>query len=206
MADRRPSSTRLIFLILAAGSASVSLLQSLLSPVLPILQGEFTTTQNAVSWVLIAFLLSSAVATPILGRLGDMIGKSRTLLIALGAIIAGNLISGLAPNIETLVIGRAVQGLGAAVFPLSYGIIRDQFPAERVSSLVGVMSSVIAVGGGFGAVLAGPITGMLGWRFLFWLPSIVLALVALMAFRFVPESESRTGGRINWLAASLLGG
>ena len=196
----------LTFLLLAAGAAAISMTQSLLNPVLSTLQQELDTTQNAVSWVLIAFLLAGAVATPILGRVGDMIGKVRTLLLALTAMIVGNLVSGFAPNIETLVVGRALQGLGMAAFPLSFGIIRDEFPSDRMASAVGTMSSVIAVGGGFGAVLAGPIVSLIGWRWLFWLPTIAMAIVAVLAGRFIPESASRTGGRINWLAAVLLGG
>jgi EmrB/QacA subfamily drug resistance transporter len=206
MTSVKSRTTGLTFLLLAVGAATFSLLQSLLSPVLSTLQHELDTTQNAVSWVLIAFLLASAVATPILGRVGDIIGKVRTLVIALGAIIVGSLIAGLAPNIEILVLGRVFQGLGAAIFPISYGIIRDEFPADRVASAVGTMSSVIAVGGGFGAVLAGPIVGLLGWRWLFWLPVIIVAVVAILAKRFIPESPVRTGGRINWLAAALLAG
>ena len=204
----RPSQNRigLIFLLLAAGAASSSMLQSLLSPVLSTLQTEFATTQNAISWVLIAFLLAGAVCTPILGRIGDMIGKVRTLLIALGAMILGNVISGFAPNIEVMVLGRAVQGIGMAAFPLSFGIIRDEFPRDRMASAVGAMSSVIAVGGGLGAILAGPIVSILGWQWLFWLPTVALVLVAVLVRNYIPESPIRSGGRINWIAATLLGG
>ncbi|RYH13453.1 MAG: MFS transporter [Alphaproteobacteria bacterium] len=204
----RPSPNRigLIFLLLAAGAASISMLQSLLSPVLSTLQLELDTTQNAISWVLIAFLLAGAVGTPILGRVGDMVGKVRTLLIALGAMIIGNIISGLAPNIEVMVLGRAIQGVGMSAFPLSYGIIRDEFPRERLASAVGTMSSVIAVGGGLGAVLAGPIVSNLGWQWLFWLPTVALAVVAILVHRLIPESPVRSGGRINWVAATLLAG
>ncbi|MET0438454.1 MAG: MFS transporter [Devosia sp.] len=203
----RPSNRiGLIFALLAAGAASISMLQSLLSPVLSTLQSELDTSQNAISWVLIAFLLAGAVATPILGRVGDTVGKVRTLLIALGAMIVGNVISGFAPNIEVMVLGRAVQGIGMSAFPLSFGIIRDEFPANRLASAVGTMSSVIAVGGGIGAVLAGPIVSMLGWRWLFWLPTVALVVVAILVRRFIPESPVRSGGRINWLAATLLGG
>jgi MFS family permease len=159
-----------------------------------------------VSWVLIAFLLSAAVATPILGKVGDMIGKVRTLVIALVAIAFGSLIAALAPNIEILVLGRIFQGLGAAVFPLSFGIIRDEFPAARVASAVGSLSSVIAAGGGIGVVLAGPIVALFGWRWLFWLPMIMVFVITALSKRYIPESPVRAGGRINWLAAILLAG
>lgn len=202
----RPSNDRfgVTFMLLAATAGSISLLQSIMSPVLPTLQRELDTTPNAVSWVIIAFLLTGAVGTPILARLGDMIGKVRTLRIALGAIVFGNLVSAIAPNIEILVLGRAIQGAGLCAFPLTFGILRDESPSDRIVASIGTMSSVMAVGGGLGAVLAGPVVALLGWRALFWLPALVVAVVALLLPRFVPESAIRSGGRINAMAASTL--
>lgn len=202
----KSTSPSLTFLVLAVGAASFSLLQSLLAPVLPTLQAELHTSQSAVSWVLIAWLLSAAVATPILGKVGDMIGKARTLVIALAAIGIGSLIAALAPNVEVVIAGRIVQGLGGAIVPLSFGIIRDEFPAARVPSAVGILSAVIAVGSGMGTILAGPIVDLFGWHGLFWVPMVVVAVTATLAKFFVPESPVRAGGRINWLAASLLAG
>lgn len=142
------------FTLLATTVGSISLLQSIMSPVLPTLQKELDTTPNAVSWVMIAFLLTGAIGTPILARLGDMIGKVRTLRIALGAIVAGNLVSAIAPSIEILVLGRAIQGAGLCAFPLTFGILRDESPSDRIVASISTMSSVIAVGGGLGADLA----------------------------------------------------
>jgi EmrB/QacA subfamily drug resistance transporter len=202
------SRTRLgiTFAVLAAAAASFSLLQSLLNPVLPTIQHDLGTTQSAVTWVITAWLLSAAIATPLLGRVGDMVGKRRTFLIALSAIVLGNLIAALAPSLGVLIVARLIQGLGGAIFPLAFGIVRDVFPARRVSSAVGAISAIIAVGGGLGVVLAGPIVGALGWRWLFWIPMIVTAIVGVLAFVFVPESASRSGGRINWLGGILLAG
>jgi MFS family permease len=185
------NSARLTFVVLAAAAAAFSLMQSLVTPVLPIIQHDLHT---------------SAVATPLLGKVGDMIGKDRTLLVALGAIAVGCLVAALAPNIAVLVVARIIQGLGGAVFPVSFGIIRDEFPAARVPSAVGILSAVIATGGGLGIVLAGPIVGALNWRWLFWIPMVVVTLVALAALRVVPPSPVRTAGRVNWVAAALLSG
>jgi EmrB/QacA subfamily drug resistance transporter len=191
-------------MVLAVGAASFSMLQSLLAPVLPTLQNELDTSQSAVSWVLIAWLLSAAVATPILGKVGDMIGKARTLVLALAAIGLGSLIAALAPSIELVIAGRIVQGLGGAIVPLSFGIIRDEFPPARVPSAVGILSAVIAVGSGVGTILAGPIVDLFGWHGLFWVPLAVVTVTATLAFFFVPESPVKSGGTINWLAAALL--
>ncbi|WP_344055075.1 MFS transporter, partial [Planotetraspora silvatica] len=200
------STARRTFLVLSAAAAAFSIMQSLVTPVLPTIQHDLHTSQGTVTWVLTAWLLSASVATPLLGRIGDMIGKERTLLVALGAIAVGCLIAALAPNLGVLIVGRVVQGLGGAVFPVSFGIIRDEFPAERVPSAVGGLSAVIAAGGGLGIVLAGPIVGALDWRWLFWIPMIVVTVTAILAYRYVPKSPVRTPGRVDWLAAVLLSG
>ncbi|MEV8518028.1 MFS transporter [Dactylosporangium sp. NPDC051484] len=200
------SSYRLTFGVLAASTAAFSMLQSLVSPVLPVIQRDLHTGADTVTWVLTAWLLSAAVATPLMGRVGDMIGKERTLLVSLAAIAAGCVLAALAPNITVLIAARVIQGLGGALFPLSFGIIRDEFPPGRVVSALGAMSAVIAIGGGTGIVLAGPVVSALNWRWLFWIPLGVVTVTGLLAWRFVPPSPVRSAGRVNWLAAALLSG
>ncbi|MGC4940645.1 MFS transporter [Kribbella sp. DT2] len=201
---RKTTSPRLTLAVLATVVAAFSMLQSLVTPALPVMQHDLHTSASTVTWVFTALLLSVSVATPLLGRIGDMVGKERTLLIGLVALAVGCLLAALAPNIGVLIAARVIQGLGGAVFPLSFGIIRDEFPAERVPSVVGIVSAVIAAGGGLGIVLAGPIVEALGWRWLFWIPLIVVSIAAVLVRRFVPESPHRVPGRIDWLAAALL--
>jgi EmrB/QacA subfamily drug resistance transporter len=192
--------------VLATVVAAFSMLQSLVTPALPLIQHDLHTNPATVTWVFTALLLSVSISTPLLGRIGDMAGKERTLLLGLVALAIGCLLAALAPNIGVLIAARVIQGLGGAVFPLSFGIIRDEFPAERVPSVVGVVSAVIAAGGGLGIVLAGPIVEALGWRWLFWIPLIVVSLAAVMVRRYIPESPNRVPGKIDWLAAALLSG
>jgi len=205
MPSARPS-PRVVLAVLAAAVGSFSLLQSLVAPVLPTIEHELHTSASAVTWVLTAWLLSAAVATPLLGRVGDMAGKERTLVAALAAVAVGLLLAAVAPNLPVLLLGRVVQGLGGAVFAVSFGILRDEFPAARVSSAVGVLSAVIAAGGGLGMVLAGPIVSLLGWRWLFWIPLVAVVAVAVVGRRVLPVSSSRTPVRVNWTAALLLSG
>ncbi|MGA5375858.1 MFS transporter [Streptomyces griseoincarnatus] len=200
------SSPRLILAVLAAAAGVFAMLQSLISPVLPTIQADLGTSRSTVTWVLTAWLMSASVATPLLGRLGDSLGKRRTLLVALGAVSAGSLLAALAPNIGVLVAARVVQGLGGAVFPLAFGIVRDEFPAERVASAIGSLSAVLAGGGGLGLVLSGPIETHLGWRWLFWIPMVAVTLTAVLVRFLVPESPVRHRGRIDWRAALLLSG
>jgi EmrB/QacA subfamily drug resistance transporter len=200
------SSPRLTFVVLAAAAAAFSLMQSLVTPVLPTIQHDLHTSAGTVTWVLTAWLLAASVATPLMGRVSDMIGKDRTLLIAIAAIAIGCLVAAVAPNIGVLIVARVLQGLGGAVFPVSFGILRDEFPPHQVSSAVGAMAAVIATGSGLGIVLAGPIAGALNWRWLFWIPMGVVVLVGIAAWRLVPASPTRTPGRVNWWASVLLSG
>ncbi|MEH0845542.1 MFS transporter [Micromonospora sp. CPCC 205711] len=202
----RRGSRRLTFLVLAAGAGSFSLLQSLITPVLPTIQHDLHTSQNTVTWVLTAYLLSASIFTPILGRVGDMVGKERMLVVSLAALTFGCLLAAVAPSIGVLIAARVVQGVGGAVFPLSFGIIRDEFPAARVSSAVAAISAIVGAGGGLGVVLAGPIVTALDYRWLFWIPMAVVGLTAVAAHLFVPESPVRTAGRIDWRATLLLSG
>ncbi|MEU4198280.1 MFS transporter [Kribbella sp. NPDC026611] len=206
MPEIRSGNPRSTLAVLAVVVASFSMLQSLVSPALPVIQHDLHTTASTVTWVFTALLLSVSVATPLLGRIGDMVGKERTLFIGLGALAVGCLLAALAPNVEVLILARVLQGVGGAVFPLSFGILRDEFPAERLPSVVGVMSSIIAAGGGLGIVLAGPIVTWLGWRWLFWIPAAVVAASLVLVRRYVPESPVRVPGRIDWVAAAFLSG
>ena len=198
------TSNRLTFAVLATGAGVFSMLQSLIAPALPTVQHAMHTSQSTVTWVMTAYLLSASVFTPILGRVGDLVGKKRTLVAVLVALVLGCLLAALAPNITVLIVARVIQGIGGALFPLSFGIIRDEFPTVRVSPSISNLSAVIAAGGGFGMVLAGPIVGALDYRWLFWLPVGVVALAALAALRYVPESPNRSEGSVNWLGAGLL--
>ena len=202
----RRSSRRLTFTVLAAGAGFFAMLQSLITPVLPTIQQDLHTSQNTVTWVLTAYLLVASIFTPILGRVGDMVGKERMLVVSLAALALGCLLAAIAPNIGVLILARVVQGIGGAVFPLSFGIIRDEFPAARVSTAVAAISAIVAVGGGLGIVLAGPIVSTLDYRWLFWIPMVVVGLTAVAAHLFVPESPVRTPGRIDWRATLLLSG
>lgn len=197
-------STRLTFAVLATGAGVFAMLQSLIAPALPTVQHALHTSQSTATWVMTAYLLSASVFTPILGRVGDLIGKKRTLVAVLLVVLAGCLLAALAPTIGVLIVARVVQGVGGALFPLSFGIIRDEFAPSEVSGSISNLSAVIAAGGGVGIVAAGPIVSALDYRWLFWIPVAVVALTTLIALRYVPESPNRAEGRVSWLGAVLL--
>ena len=202
----RRADYRVTFVVLCLGVASFSLLQSMVNPVLPTIEGALHTDQATVTWVLTAYLLSASVCTPIIGRVGDKVGKERMLVVALGALAAGSLLAAVAPSIGVLIVARAIQGIGGGVLPLTFGIIRDEFPREKVAGAIGTAAALLAVGGGFGLVLAGPIVDALSYHWLFWLPMIMTLVAAVAALFFVPESPERAPGRINVGTALLMSG
>jgi len=172
---RRPHYT-VTFVVLSVGVGAYALLQSLVAPVLPTVQQHLHTTQSTVTWVMTAYLLAASIATPILGRIGDMVGKERMLLLTLVALAVGSLLAAVATSIGVMIVARVIQGIGGGIIPLAFGIIRDEFPAEKVSSAIGTAAALLAVGGGLGIVLAGPIVDTLGYSWLFWIPMIVTIL------------------------------
>ncbi|GCE42196.1 putative membrane transport protein [Rhodococcus wratislaviensis] len=197
---------QLTFAVLTVGVAAYALLQSLVIPVLPTLESALGTTQADVTWVLTAYLLSASISTPVMGRLGDMHGKKRVFVIALTALAVGSLLAALATSLPVMIAARVIQGIGGGVLPLAFGIIRDEFPEEKVAGAVGIIAALTAVGAGLGIVLAGPIVTVLSYHWLFWIPLIMVVLAGVAAQILVPESPVRTAGKINWLTALLLSG
>jgi MFS family permease len=169
-------------------------------------QLKLGTSPTGAAWIVSAFLLSGAVAIPILGRLGDIYGKKKLLLVSLGSLVVGSLISALSASLAPMLAGRTIQGVGAAVLPLSWGIIRDEFPANRIPQGVALMSAIVGAASGAGVALAGPISGRLSYHWLFWIPLVVVAVVMVATVFFIPESPVRARARVDVVGAILLSG
>ena len=201
--ERRANGTLLV-LYLSLGGLAYAVLQSLVAPALSTIGRELNASTADASWVITAYLLSASVLTPILGRLGDMVGKRRVLIGVLAALGVGTLLAALAPNLIVLIVARALQGAAGAILPLSIGIVRDELPRERVSVTVGLLSAIFGVGAGVGIVAAGPIVEHLSWHWLFWLPLVLIVIALLGAVFGMKESPVRTPGRLDVLGAAIL--
>jgi EmrB/QacA subfamily drug resistance transporter len=203
MSHDRPHPLRSLA-ILAIGALGFALAQTTLIPTLTELREALGTDTSGVAWVLTGYLLAAAVATPVAGRLGDMLGKRRLFVASLLLFAAGNAVSALGESVEVVVAGRVLQGIGGGIIPLAISIIRDEFPAEKVPGSIGLISAIFGIGGGLGLVLGGVITDALSYHWIFWLGAIVAVLAAAAAHLFVPESPVRTPGRVDLRGAALL--
>ncbi|MCT2584631.1 MFS transporter [Actinophytocola gossypii] len=199
-----PPRPNLVVVVLAAGGIVVSLMQTLVIPLIPELPGLLDADPADTAWVVTATLLASAVATPVVGRLGDMYGKRRMLLISLVLLVTGSVVAALSNTVVPMVAGRALQGLAAGVIPLGISIMRDELPAERLGSATALMSTSLGVGGALGLPSAAVLAENLDWHVLFWTSAALGVVVTALVLAFVPESNVRTGGRFDLVGAAGL--
>jgi EmrB/QacA subfamily drug resistance transporter len=196
--------TNVVLAVVSLGALAYSVLSSAVIPALPTFQRGLHASETGVTWLLTGFLLSASVGTAIIGKLGDMYGKQRLLTWTLLTLAAGTLFAALSGSLPVLIAARIVQGVAGGIFPLSFGIIRDEFPADRVAGGIGLMSAILGVGAGLGLVVGGLIDEHLSWHWLFWIPLPPMILAAACTWRYIPESPVRSAGRVNWTAAALL--
>ncbi|MEQ0558197.1 MFS transporter [Amycolatopsis sp. NEAU-NG30] len=200
-ANARPG---LVVPVLAFGGIVVSLMQTLVIPLVPKLPALLGASPADTAWVITATLLAAAVATPVVGRLGDMYGKRRMLLLSLGLLVAGSVVAALADTLVPLVVARALQGLAAGVIPLGISIMRDELPAERLGSATAMMSASLGVGGALGLPAAAFLAENTDWHVLFWTSAGLGVVVTALVATCVPESTVRTGGHFDLVGAAGL--
>jgi len=200
-AHTNPGRANLELLVVGLGALVVSLSQSVLVPVLGDLQQEYGEKTN---WLLTSTLLVAAVGVPIMGRLGDMFGKRKILLVALGAITVGSLIDALTSNFALLVVGRAIQGASSAAIPLGISLLATLMPREKVGSAVALISAMLGVGGSLGLPLAGFVAQNWDWHVLFWVNTVVGAIAFVGVLTVVPESRQHEGGHVDLVGAVLM--
>ncbi|WP_406476358.1 MFS transporter [Streptomyces sp. NBC_01615] len=197
-----PARSNAMVAVLAFAGIVVSLMQTLVIPIVPELPKYLDASASNTAWAITATLLAAAVATPVAGRLGDMFGKRRLLLVSLGLLVSGSVVAALSESLVPMIIGRTLQGLAAAVVPLGISIMRDNLPAERLTGSTAIMSASLGVGGALGLPSAAFIADNFSWHVLFW-TSAALGVVALaLVLVIVPESKVRTGGRFDLLGSA----
>ena len=189
--------------------AMVSVTQTVSLPLLPILPDELGTTAGNVSWVATAAVLSGAIANPVMGRLGDMHGKRRMVLVSLCILFAGCVLAATTSELIVLVIGRAMQGFAIAVLPLGMSIAKDTLPPDKTTSGVALVSATLGIGAGIGLPMAGLIAGWFQWQAVFWFSAALAALAIVLVTVFIPDDTARSGQPFDlvgavWLSVCLV--
>ncbi|AJC53881.1 MFS transporter [Streptomyces sp. 769] len=183
--------------VLAFAGIVVAVMQTLLVPVIKDLPTLLGTAPSNATWVMTATLLAGAVATPIMGRLGDLYGKRRMLLTSLAVMVVGSLICGFTDQLLVMIVGRALQGFAMGAIPLGIGLMRDELPRERLGSAMALMSSSIGVGGGLALPAAALVAQHADWHTLFFAAAGLGVLSMLLTVLVVPETSVRAPGRFD---------
>ncbi|MER6347620.1 MFS transporter [Streptomyces sp. NPDC001595] len=192
-----PPRPNAVVAVLALSGIVVSLMQTLVIPIVPELPQLLHADASDTAWAVTATLLAAAVATPVMGRLGDMVGKRRMLLVSMVLLVAGSVTAALSDSLVPMIVGRVLQGLASGVIPLGISIMRDELPAERLGSATALMSASLGVGGALGLPAAALIADNLDWHALFWTSAALGVVATALVVAFVPESRVRTGGRFD---------
>jgi EmrB/QacA subfamily drug resistance transporter len=204
-ASARPVRANALLAVLALAGTVFAMMQALVIPALPRIQASLGTDADGAAWISTAYLLSASILTPVIGRLGEVAGKKRMMLASLATFAAGTLVCAVAGNLAVLVAGRVIQGAAGGIYPLAFAIIRDRLPRERVPAGIGLVSSLLGIGGGLGLVLPGPIMTRLSYQWLFWLSLIVIGVALMLAARHIPaDGPAEAGARVPWRSCLLM--
>ncbi len=202
----RPTRPALLVLTTSLAVTTLSLLQSLVVPVLGPIGEQLGVSPAAAGWVLTANLLAAAVLTPVLGRLGDVHGERPVVLGVLVAVAVGTLLAIVTRSLPLLLLARVLQGSSYGLFPLSISLLRRELPPERLTVAMSVVSSTLGVGGVVGLVSAGLLTGDGGdYHRPFWVGLGVTLLSLALAAVALPRRPGTATGRVDWAGAVLLG-
>ena len=165
--------------------------ETMLIPAIPDLIKDFHVSYSMSSWILTAYLVSGAVMTPIAGKLSDIYGKKENFAYHNGNLCGGSFSAGFATNIYFMLVARAIQGIGMSMFPIAFGIVRDQFPREKISIGQGVITSMFASGAVIGLSVGGTIIQNYGWQTTFFTIIPIAIALLLIIRRFINVNEMR---------------
>ena len=204
-ADASPVRQHALLAVLALAGTVFAMMQALVIPALPRIQASLGTNADGAAWISTAYLLSASILTPVIGRLGEVAGKKRMMLASLATFAAGTLVCAVAGSLGELVAGRVIQGAAGGIYPLAFAIIRDRLPRERVPAGIGLVSSLLGIGGGLGLVLPGPVMSRLPYQWLFWLSLTVIGAALVLAARYIPaDRPAEAGSRVPWRSCLLM--
>ncbi|BCU69097.1 MFS transporter [Stygiolobus caldivivus] len=191
--------------ILAPLAVAVMYTEGMLIPALPSIASQFGVSSATVSWVLSIYLLTGTIMNPIAGKLGDIFGKKRVLELVIWIYAIGVTLTGFSPNFPSLLVFRAIQGLGLAMFPLAFSLIREEFPPNLVPKAQGLVSAMFGVGSAIALPLGGYIAQNFGWQYTYHTVIPIVITLAILIHFFIRESRIRLKAKIDYIGVALLG-
>ncbi|MEV0381419.1 MFS transporter [Nonomuraea sp. NPDC050643] len=194
-----------IVTVMAVAGIVASLTQTLVVPLIGELPRLLGTSASNASWVITTTLLAGAVTTPVMGRLGDLYGKRRMMLVCSLPLILGCVVCALAGSLTPMIIGRGLQGMGMGMIPLGISALRDVLPPARLGPSIALMSSSMGIGGALGLPIAAAVAEYASWRVLFWATAVLSLLVAALIWLLVPVTPTGARGRIDVVGVLGLG-
>ncbi|GAB3279782.1 MFS transporter [Kineosporia babensis] len=187
---------------LAFAGTTAAIMQTLVTPLIAELPQILDTSASNSAWVITVTLLVAAVCVPIVGRLGDLVGKRLMLLACTFPLIAGSVVCALASSVVPMIVGRGLQGMGMGMIPLGIALLRDVVPAERLSGSIALVSASMGIGGGLGLPIASAVAQYANWRVLFWGSAVLAAIIMVLVWRFIPATPpGAKGQRFDFLGA-----
>lgn len=195
-----------MFLALLVSNVAFAFQQTAVIPAIPTIERALGSSPEWSAWLLSGYLIVSSAATPFVGKLGDQRGKRLMLLWALGIFLVGSVGAALSPNMFVLIGFRGLQGIGGAVFPLTFSVVRDEFPTRRLGAAIGGLTGGFGIGTALGLGLGGIIAGLASWQFIFVFGgAATLAGMVLIAL-LVPPSPEGAGSGLDLTGGVLFGG
>ncbi|MET4224408.1 MFS transporter [Oerskovia enterophila] len=205
-APESPKSVNAVIATLALAGTVAAIMQTLITPLIAELPDLLGTTASNAAWVITVTLLVSAVCVPVTGRLGDMFGKRKMLLICTIPLALGSVVCAVAASVVPMIVGRGLQGMGMGMIPLGIALLRDIVPAERLSSAIALVSASMGIGGGLGLPIASAVAQYASWRVLFWGAAALSVMITVLVRVVIPETPvAAKGQRFDLLGAIGLG-
>ncbi|NBE55589.1 MFS transporter [Streptomyces boluensis] len=172
---------------LALAGTVAALMQTLVTPLIAELPQLLNTSPSNAAWVVTVTLLVAGVCVPVSGRLGDLMGKRRMLLVCAVPLAVGSVVCALSSTVVPMIVGRGLQGMGMGMVPLGIALIRDVVPAERLSSAIALVSASMGIGGAIGLPVAAAVAEYADWRALFWGAAVLAVISGVLIRAVVPE-------------------
>ncbi|MGV9560131.1 MFS transporter [Streptomyces sp. NPDC003522] len=180
---------------LALAGVTAAIMQTLVTPLIAELPQILDTSSSNAAWVITVTLLAAAVCVPVVGRLGDLLGKRRMLLACAVPLIVGSVVCALASDVVMMIVGRGLQGMGMGMLPLGIALLRDVLPPEKLSSSIALVSASMGIGGGLGLPIAAAIAQYANWRVLFWGSTGMAVVVTLLIWFLIPDVPAAAKGQ-----------